>query len=208
MNSSRVRVKMCGMTRSEDIAYAVNLGVDAIGFIFYSKSTRYISIEQAKVLLKGLPAFVDPVAVLVNPERDLVQKIIDELPIQFLQFHGDESAEFCQQFKTPFIKAIRPHSVADIQQAAQEFAMACALLLDTPSTVARGGTGVAFDWKIIPQELTMPYILAGGIKESNVLQALELGHPYAVDLCSGIEASPGIKDHDKMSRFMQKLVSR
>ncbi|ARM35195.1 phosphoribosylanthranilate isomerase [Legionella longbeachae] len=207
MNSSRVRVKMCGMTRSEDIACAVNLGVDAIGLIFYSKSTRFISIEQAKILLRDLPAFVDSVAVLVNPERDLVQKIIEELPIQFLQFHGDESAEFCQQFKKPFIKAIHADSAECIQQAAREFSMAHALLLDTPSTAARGGTGLVFDWKIIPKDIK-PYILAGGIDESNVLKATESCHPYAVDLCSGIEVSPGIKDHGKMSRFMQKLLNR
>ncbi|KTD10794.1 N-(5'-phosphoribosyl)anthranilate isomerase [Legionella gratiana] len=199
---------MCGMTRSEDIACAVNLGVDAVGFIFYNKSARFVSIDQATVLLKDLPAFVDSVAVLVNPERDLVQKIIEELPIQLLQFHGDESAEFCQQFKKPFIKAIHPYSAEDIHQATREFAMAHALLLDTPSAVAKGGTGLVFDWKIIPQEVAKPYILAGGIDEFNVLQAIELCHPYAVDLCSGIEVSPGIKDHGKMGRFMQKLVNR
>lgn len=199
---------MCGMTRSEDIACAVNLGVDAIGLVFYPKSTRFISIEQAKVLLSGLPAFVNSVAVLVNPEQDLVQKIIEQLPIQLLQFHGDESAEFCQQFKKPFIKAIHADSAEYIRQAEREFAMARALLLDTPSTSARGGTGLAFDWNVIPQEIAKPYILAGGIDESNVLKAIEVCHPYAVDLCSGIEASPGVKDHGKMSRFMQRLWSR
>ncbi|WP_115707098.1 phosphoribosylanthranilate isomerase [Legionella sainthelensi] len=208
MNSSRVRVKMCGMTRSEDIACAVNLGVDAVGLIFYPKSTRFISIEQAKILLSDLPAFVDSVAVLVNPERDLVQKIIEELPIQLLQFHGDESAEFCQQFKKPFIKAIHADSAGYIQQAAREFMMARALLLDTPSPAARGGTGLIFDWKMIPQDIAKPYILAGGINESNVLEATALCRPYAVDLCSGIEVSPGIKDHGKMSRFMHKLLNR
>lgn len=198
---------MCGMTRSEDIACAINLGVDAIGLIFYSKSTRFISIEQAKILLKDLPVFVDSVAVLVNPERDLVQQIIEELPIQLLQFHGDESAEFCQQFKKPFIKAIHADSAEHIHQTAREFAMARALLLDTPSTLARGGTGLTFDWTILPKEVAKPYILAGGIDESNVLKAIEACHPYAVDLCSGVEVSPGIKDPGKMSRFMQKLGS-
>ncbi|KTD73559.1 phosphoribosylanthranilate isomerase [Legionella tucsonensis] len=207
MKTARVRVKMCGMTRSEDIAYAIKLGVDAIGLIFYPKSSRCVSIEQAKVLLKDLPAFVDSVAVLVNPERNFVHKIIDELPIQLLQFHGDESAEFCQQFNKPFIKAIHCDSAEYIHQEAQLFMTARALLLDSPSETARGGTGCVFDWKIIPKKAAKPFILAGGLNEYNVCEAIKLCHPYAVDLCSGIEASPGIKDHGKMSRFMQQILN-
>lgn len=203
--SQRVRVKMCGMTRHDDVAHALRLGVDAIGLIFYPKSIRYVTIEQAKTLLKALPPFMDAVAVLVNPDPDLVQQIIEVLPIQLLQFHGDESAAFCQQFNKPFIKAVQPVSPAHIQQAAQDFASANALLLDTPSDHARGGTGHTFDWGIIPQHMEKPYILAGGIDEFNVLAAIKQCHPYAVDLCSGIEVSPGIKDHDKMSRFMAQL---
>lgn len=205
MNSARVRVKMCGMTRSDDVAHAVGLGVDAIGLIFYPKSSRYITIEQAMILLKNLPPFVDAVAVLVNPEPAFVYQIITELPIQLLQFHGDESAAFCQQFNKPFIKAIHADSEAYIQKATQNFANARALLLDTPSAQVRGGTGLTFDWKVIPKQSTKPYILAGGLDESNILDALKASHPYAVDLCSSIEVTPGIKDHDKMSRFMNKI---
>lgn len=200
-----MRVKMCGMTRSEDIAHAVHLGVDAIGLIFYSKSPRCISINQAKILLKDLPAFVDSVAVLVNPGRDFVQEVIEELPIQILQFHGDEQAQFCQQFNIPFIKAVHADSKESIHQAARDYAFARALLLDTPSVSVRGGTGCTFDWNIIPKNEAKPYILAGGLDESNVFEAIKVCHPYAVDLCSGIEIEPGIKDHRKMSRFMQKL---
>ncbi|QMT60011.1 phosphoribosylanthranilate isomerase [Legionella sp. PC997] len=206
MNLARIRVKMCGMTRSQDVAHAINLGVDAIGLIFYPKSARHISIDKAKALLKDVPAFIDSVAVLVNPERDFVHQIVEELPIQLLQFHGDESSEFCAQFNKPFIKAIQCNSEAYIHQAAQDFAMAKALLLDTPSKNARGGTGCTFDWNIIPQRVEKPYILAGGLDEFNVLEAIKSCQPYAVDLCSGIEVSPGIKDHNKMSRFMQKLL--
>ncbi|CAM2995713.1 N-(5'-phosphoribosyl)anthranilate isomerase [Legionella steigerwaltii] len=206
MSLARIRVKMCGMTRSEDIAHAINLGVDAIGLIFYPKSTRCVSIEHAKVLLKELPAFVDSVAVLVNPEQELVYKIIEELPIQLLQFHGDETVEFCQQFKKPYIKAIHADSAEHIHQTARNFVSAHALLLDTPSKTVRGGTGCAFDWNIIPQRVEKPYILAGGLDEFNVLEAIKSCHPYALDLCSGIEMSPGVKDHGKMSRFMQKLL--
>lgn len=196
---------MCGMTRREDVTHALNLGVDAVGLIFYPQSPRSVSIEHAKVLLKDFPPFVNAVAVLVNPFREFVQQIIEELPIQLLQFHGAESALFCQQFNRPFIKTIHADSTEYLQQAVHEFGAASAVLLDTPSMAARGGTGLTFDWQIIPKKLGKPYILAGGLNEFNVLEAIKSCHPYAVDLCSGIESSPGIKDHDKMSRFMQKL---
>ncbi|STY29030.1 N-(5'-phosphoribosyl)anthranilate isomerase [Legionella wadsworthii] len=205
---TRVRVKMCGMTRIEDIEAAVTLGVDAIGLIFYSKSARHVTLEQAKNLIKDLPAFVDSVAVLVNPEKDLVYKILEELPIQFLQFHGDESPDFCQQFGKPYIKAIQCNSTRHILDAGRNFATAQALLLDTPSKEVRGGTGCTFDWNIIPKLSEKPYILAGGIDEYNVLDAIKSCNPYAVDLCSGIEKLPGVKDHGKMNRFMQQLLNR
>ncbi len=193
------------MTRAEDIAYAVDLGVDAIGLIFYAKSNRFISIEKAAELLKDLPPFIDAVAVMVNPSMEFVQRIVDELPVQFLQFHGDESAQFCQQFNMPFIKAVHPDSAQTIHQKTQEFAGACALLLDTPSDTERGGTGLTFDWKIIPDNAAMPYILAGGLNEFNVREAVSVSHPFAVDVCSGIEAEPGIKDPEKMKRFVTVL---
>lgn len=150
---ARVRVKMCGMTRREDIAHAINLGVDAIGLIFYSKSARCVSIEQAKLLLKDLPAFVDSVAVMVNPEQDFVHQILEELPIQLLQFHGDETQEFCQQFKKPFIKAIHSDSAEHIHQAARNFVSARALLLDTPSETVRGGLDVFLIGILFPKSL-------------------------------------------------------
>lgn len=198
---------MCGMTRSDDITHAIRLGVDAIGLIFYPKSARCITLEQAKVLLKNLPPFIDAVAVLVNPEPAFVQQIIAELSIQLLQFHGDESVAFCQQFNKPFIKAIHPDSGEHIQRVVQDFAPARALLLDTPSAKAKGGTGLTFDWNIIPQQLSKPYLLAGGLNEFNILDALNACQPYAVDLCSGVEAAPGVKDHDKMTRFMSKIFT-
>lgn len=205
MNPSRIRVKMCGMTRSDDVAHAVRLGVDAIGLIFYANSPRYISIEKARILLKELPPFVDAVAVFVNPEKALVEQVLEELAVPLLQFHGDESVRFCQQFNMPFIKAMSADSSAHIQQVAQDFVSAHALLFDTPSDTVKGGTGVTFDWQIIPKTLAKPYILAGGLNELNVVDAVNVCQPYAVDVCSGIESSPGVKDHGKMSRFMQAL---
>lgn len=201
----RTRVKICGMTRAEDVAHAINLGVDAIGLIFYPKSSRYITLEQAKGLLKNLPPFVDVVAVLVNPEKTLVQKIIDELPIHLLQFHGEESPAFCQQFNKPFIKAIQPHTPEQIKQAMTDYQNASAILLDTPSDTQKGGTGLTFDWQIIPLDLPKPYILAGGLNEFNVLNAIKKTRPYAIDVCSGVEDSPGIKNHLKMNQFIKVL---
>lgn len=196
---------MCGMTRSEDIQCAIDLGVDAIGLIFYPKSARNVSLEKARIIVNNIPPFVDIVAVLVNPEQSFVQLIINEIPVQLLQFHGEESSEFCRQFNKPFIKAIHPKTAIQIQSAVDEFFDASAILLDTPSDKERGGTGLTFDWKIIPENLSKPYILAGGLNESNILEAIAMCHPYAVDVCSGIEASPGVKDHLKMSRFIKAI---
>ncbi|WP_028384433.1 phosphoribosylanthranilate isomerase [Legionella moravica] len=205
MNQTRIRVKMCGMTRKEDVAHAISLGVDAIGLIIYPKSSRYVSIEKARLLLSDLPPFIDAVAVLVNPDRDTVHHILDELPVTLLQFHGDESPEFCQEFDFPYIKAVHPKSSTQIVHFADEFQSARAVLLDAATPDNRGGTGLTFDWSIIPDHVTKPYILAGGLNELNVIEAIKLHRPYAVDVCSGIETLPGVKDHQKMSRFMKAL---
>lgn len=196
---------MCGMTRSEDIEHAIRLGVDAVGLIFYPKSARNVSLEKARILVNNIPAFVDIVAVMVNPQQSFVQQIIDEIPVQLLQFHGEETSEFCGQFNKPFIKAIHPKTTMQIQQSIDEFIDARAILLDTPSDKEKGGTGLTFDWKIIPGNLSKPYILAGGLNESNVLDAINVCRPYAVDVCSGIEALPGVKDHLKMSQFIKAI---
>lgn len=205
MSAPRVRVKMCGMTRKVDVEQAISLGVDALGFIFYSKSRRCVTIDSAKTLLKNLPPFVDAVAVLVNPEKDEVNDIIRELPINVLQFHGDESLEFCQQFNVPFIKTLHPTSTRGLELDAHRYSAAGALLLDSATTEARGGTGLIFDWRLIPKNLPQPYIVAGGINELNVLEAVAISQPYAVDVCSGIEAEPGVKDPLKMNRFIRVL---
>lgn len=193
------------MTRAEDVAYAIELGVNAIGLIFYPKSPRNITLKQADALINKIPPFVDVVAVLVNPDLTTVQQIINELPIQYLQFHGEESQEFCQQFTVPYIKAVPAQNYANLQQATQLYPSASAILLDTPSATERGGTGRIFDWTIIPDTTSLPIILAGGINASNVQEAIAIAKPYAVDLCSGIEASVGIKDHQKMQEFIKVL---
>ena len=195
---------MCGMTREEDIHLAASLGVDAVGVILYPGSRRYVHPEQAQTLLKNVPPFVDVVAVLVNPHADEVQAALQNLPIQYLQFHGEETAEFCRQFARPYIKSIAATSRQAIEAAMTRYPDASAFLLDTPCGDERGGSGRVFDWQHIPQT-DRPLILAGGLTPDNVKQAVSAVRPYALDLCSGIEQSPGIKDHEKMTRFITAL---
>ena len=202
---NRVRIKMCGMTRANDIAHAVSLGVDAIGLIFYEESSRFVSIEQARLLcLQDLPAFLNVVAVFVNAETQFIERVTRELPIQLLQFHGNETPEFCEQFGKPYIKAVPATSAAALSEVAKQHQHAAAILLDTP-TAHHGGTGQTFDWRIIPRQLPKPYILAGGLNVTNVTSALASCSAYAVDVCSGVEASAGIKDHEKMDSFVNVL---
>ncbi len=203
--TQRVRIKFCGMAREEDLAYAAALGVDAIGLIFSPLSRRCVSIEQAKKLLRVLPPFVDVIAVLVNPDYAKVKEIISQLAIRTLQFHGDETEEFCLQFDRPYIKALQIQSTAAFEEFSAKYPQASAFLLDTPSSTNRGGTGESFDWGIIPSNRSKPVILAGGLHAQNVKLAVEQCSPYAVDICSGIEVSPGIKDHKKMRQFISAL---
>ena len=205
---SRIRIKMCGMTRADDIEHAISIGVDALGFIFYDKSSRYLSIADAKRLVQGLPAFVDAVAVFVNPEVSFVERVMSELPIQYLQFHGEESPAFCEQFDRPYLKAVPAVSADAITNAIVHYQRATAIVLDTPSTTSRGGSGVPFDWRIIPQKIAKPIILAGGLDAINIREALATSSPYAVDVCSGIERSAGVKDHDKMDQFVRNVSER
>lgn len=193
------------MTQAEDINQAIDLGVDALGVIFYEKSARYVSLDKAKSLLRDLPPFVELVAVCVNPAEDFIKRLVDELPIHILQFHGDEDAEFCEQFNKPYIKAIHPQNEQQIIASMQEFKQAQAILLDTPSTAMRGGSGLSFNWGIVPTYSPKPIILAGGLNEFNLKEAIDTCSPYALDVCSGVEALAGIKDHVKMSRFMKAL---
>lgn len=193
------------MTRLNDIDYAIELGVDALGFVFYPGSSRYVSIEQACELTKRIPAFVNVVAVLVNADKEFIHSLINEVPVQLLQFHGEESPDYCNQFNKPFIKAIHPRSTQSILDSEIQYNKACAMLMDTASQSARGGTGLSFDWQIIPPKLNKPYILAGGLNENNIKEAVTQCNPFAVDVCSGVEGSPGIKDHQKMSRFVKAI---
>ena len=200
---TRTRVKICGITRIEDALCAANLGADAIGLVFYAPSPRAVQIAQAREIVRALPPFITTVGLFVNAELAEVQEIFQAVPLDLLQFHGEESPEYCAQFNRPYIKAIRMQASTDLAQLAQEYATAQALLLDTYVAGVQGGTGIAFDWQHVPREFSKPLILAGGLNPENVQAAISQVRPYAVDVSGGVEASKGIKDPAKLIAFMR-----
>ena len=201
----KIRSKICGMTRPEDALLAAKLGVDAIGLIFFVGSKRCVNIEQAQKILAEIPPFVSIVALFVNPSAAEVQQVLSQLPVHMLQFHGDESPEFCRHFCRPYIKAIRVKTSADILSAAELYADADALLFDAAVTGKYGGTGQTFNWQLLPQQLSMAWILSGGLNPNNLNTAIAGTGAQAVDVSSGVETSTGIKDPEKMANFMAIL---
>lgn len=200
----RTRIKICGFTRVEDAVFAAQLGVDAIGLVFYAPSPRNVSIEQAQAIVAALPAFTTVVALFVNETENEVREILNAVPIDCLQFHGDESPDDCRIYGKRYIKAIRMKQGTDVAQLAKDFYDADGLLLDAYHADARGGTGQVFDWTLIP-DCELPIILAGGLDESNVKQAILAVKPYALDLSSGVEASKGIKDARKIAALIEQV---
>ena len=204
-NYLRVRVKICGITSVQDALTAVKHGADAIGLVFYAPSSRNVSIAQAQEIARQIPAFVSVVGLFVNAEASFVNKVISQVKINLLQFHGDETPEACSQFSLPFIKAIRVKPDTNLIQCAIDFSAAKALLLDTYTEGLMGGTGHVFDWDLIPKQMAQPVILAGGLTADNVAQAIQKVQPYAVDVSGGVEISKGVKDTDKIAAFMQQV---
>jgi phosphoribosylanthranilate isomerase len=201
----RVRVKICGITRLEDALSVVDNGADAIGLVFYPPSPRNVTIDQAAEIANHIPAFVSVVGLFVNAEPNFVRSVIAAVKLDLLQFHGDETPEECASYGLPFIKAIRVKTDTNLVQCAKDFYASKALLLDTFTDGAVGGTGHVFDWSLIPPVLSKPVILAGGLNQKNVAQAIEQVKPYAVDISGGVEISKGIKDAAKIAAFMQQI---
>ncbi len=199
------RTKICGITRVQDALAAAKCGADAIGLVFYERSPRHISVAQAKQLSAVLPPFVTVVGLFVNAEAAFVREVLEHVPLDLLQFHGDESSRYCAQFNKPFLKAIRIKAGVDLLQCASDFHSAKGLLLDAHVEGVPGGTGTAFDWKLIPGKLSLPVILSGGLDEKNVAAAIKQVRPYAVDVSSGVETSKGIKDAAKIAAFIQEV---
>jgi len=199
----KTRVKICGITRVEDALEAAKQGADAIGLVFYAPSPRNVSIEVARAIVAALPPFVSVVGLFVNASKTNIDEVLAEVRLDVLQFHGDETPADCTQFNLPFLKAIRVNADTNLLQYAIEFKHAQALLLDAHSDAAYGGTGLTFDWNLIPADLSKPIILAGGLNADNVGQAILQVKPYAVDVSGSVELSKGIKDADKIAAFMQ-----
>ena len=202
---SAVRSKICGITRMDDALAAVAAGADALGFVFYEKSPRAVTAQQARAIIAGLPPFVTTVGLFVNARACELNETLDAVPLDMLQFHGDETPEQCEGYHRPYIKALRVKAGDDIAAACKAYAGASGILLDAYVDGVPGGTGQAFDWSLIPQDLSKPIILAGGLSAGNVRQAIDRVQPYAVDVSGGVEKSKGIKDHDKIRAFMQAV---
>lgn len=201
----RTRIKVCGITRAQDAAAAVNEGVDALGFVFYEPSPRYVTIEAAALIGQAVPAFVDIVALFVDAAEDTVRAVIQQLKPDLLQFHGAEEPAYCEAFERPYIKALRVRSDIDLAELAQQYSSARGLLLDSFQKGMPGGTGKTFNWDLIPPSLRNNIILAGGLDGSNVATAIGQLRPYAVDVSGGVEAGKGIKDAVKIRQFVQQV---
>lgn len=198
----RIRTKICGITRVEDALSAAQAGVDAIGLVFYEKSPRAVSIAQAQEIIAALPPFVTSVGLFVNAAAGEVNAVLDALPLDILQFHGDESPADCESYARPYFRALRMQPGVDIAQLAAQYTKAAGILLDAWVPGLHGGTGERFDWAQIPENLAKPLILAGGLNADNVTQAMRQVEPWAVDVSGGVEASKGLKDADKMRKFL------
>jgi phosphoribosylanthranilate isomerase len=205
MNVTVVRSKICGITRIEDALAAVEVGADAIGLVFYGKSPRAVSIEQAAAILQALPPFVTSVGLFVDMPRDELQQLLQRLPLDLLQFHGDESPADCEGHGRPYIKALRVRPGEDVAAAMAPYAGARGILLDTFVEGVPGGTGASFDWSLVPENAAKPIILAGGLDAGNVATAIRQVRPYAVDVSGGVEASKGIKDAGKIRAFVRAV---
>ena len=200
----RTRIKICGITREEDLAAAVAAGADALGFVFYAPSPRDVTPERAAQLMTRVPAFVSKVGLFVNEAPQTVSAVLAVAPLDLLQFHGDEDAAYCSQFGKPWIKAARVKPSLDLVEYASRFAGTpgvAGLLLDA-HVKGYGGGGQTFDWSLIPLSLPLPVILSGGLHPGNVVQAVRAVRPWAVDVSSGVESARGIKDAQKITEFI------
>ena len=201
---TQVKVKICGMTNLKDVKVAVDGGVDAVGFIFYKKSPRSVTMQEVREIILELPPFVDSVGVFVNETAEQINKIADHCKLDRVQLHGDESPAFCKKIRRRVIKAIRVKDIQSLKKLSDY--PVSSFLLDTFSEDQYGGTGKVFDWNLAyPAKKYGPIILAGGLTPINVHQAIQRIQPYGVDVCSGVESQPGIKDHKKMKAFLKNV---
>ncbi len=203
----RIRVKICGITREQDALLAAEAGADAIGFVHWARSPRAVDVQRARSIQAQLPPFVSTVALFVDPSADTVWQVIEATRPDLLQFHGNEEPSFCSAFGVPYIKALKITDRAPDATALGYHAQARGFLLDSHDPVAIGGTGRAFDWSLAPHATMRPVVLAGGLNAANVGRAIAIVRPWAVDVSSGVESAPGIKDEARLRAFMQAVAA-
>lgn len=203
--NKRTRIKFCGITREADALAAVELGADALGFVFHAPSPRYIAPADARAIIARLPPFVATVGLFVDVALDEVRSVAADVMLDAVQFHGEEPAAYCEAYGRPYLKAVRLETGLTLEAAAEAYHGARALLLDSWHPQLAGGTGQSFDWSLIPSHRAKPIVLAGGLDARNVASAIRTVRPYAVDVSGGIEAAKGIKDYDKMQAFVAEV---
>ena len=203
---TRTRVKICGITRPEHARAAAGAGADAIGLVFYEPSPRFVTRAQAAAVCAALPPLVSVVGLFVNPTPREIEAAVDELPVDLLQFHGEEPPALCAGAGKPYVKAVRVRSRSDVGDAAARYPDARALLLDAHHDALWGGTGKRFDWSEVPGDVGRPLVLAGGLTPENVAGAIRLVRPFAVDVSGGVERAPGEKDPERMERFVREVA--
>ena len=201
----KTQIKICGFTRPADAATAVALGVDSLGLVFYPPSPRHISIEQARDIAAAVPPFTSFTALFLNAEREEVERVLENIPVNLLQFHGTESPQFCQSFNRPYIKSVSMKSTANVIEYCAAYENARGFLLDSNVAGAAGGSGDVFDWSLIPKSPDVSLVLAGGLDVDNVRDAVFSVRPSAVDVSSGVESAKGIKDTDLMQQFIANV---
>jgi len=198
-----MRVKICGITHSDDAMAACAAGADALGLVFYPKSPRFVRVEQAAAIAGAVPPFVTMVGLFVNADVAEVREILARVPLNLLQFHGDEPADYCEQFQRPYIKALRMKDDLDVSAAMAAHPQARGFLLDAYRPGVPGGTGESFDWQRVPRNSGRHIVLAGGLNAANVARAIAAAQPQAVDVSGGVEAAPGRKDPEKVRAFIR-----
>jgi phosphoribosylanthranilate isomerase len=202
--NSTIRIKICGLTRVDDALAAVAAGTDAIGLVFYEKSPRAVTIEKAREIALAVGPFVTVTGLFVDADPNEVEGVLDHVPLHLLQFHGDESAGYCESFHRPYLKALRMKPDLNLDQVINQYSSAAGILLDAYRPGVPGGTGETFDWGRVPQASSRPIVLAGGLNPDNVADAIKSTRIYGVDVSGGVESAPGIKDPEKIQAFIQR----
>lgn len=201
----KTKIKICGFTQADNARDASHLGIDAVGLVFYNKSSRYVKVETALKIVNVLPPFINRVGLFVNSDFTFIDEVLCQVPLDTLQFHGDESPIECSQYAMPFIKAIRVHKDTNLVKIADHYRQSCGLLLDAFNKNIYGGTGEVFDWDLAKVDIDLPIILAGGLNSDTVANVIKQINPYAVDASSGMENVKGVKDINKIKKFIQQV---